>query len=195
VRIWDKELDCPGCPHSGETAVKKPKRRTTRNAVILIGGILCVIVVYLGVFWWAFEPMHLRIRLLCRTNHEALLEACQELAKRVKDGKLEVGKYRFRPWPSRAVARFLQPIRVLRPTYVYIDGDGRVIGEMFGGFSHFGVHAYPEDYPEPFPGFEYGDRKLIPNLWYYDDDCGEDPNFDETIDALIKKYADPDGTR
>lgn len=168
--------------------------RKKRNIAIAATGLVIVAIVYGGIFWWLFEPMHLRVRLLCRTDHQALLEACQELSRQALAGKLLTdAHYRFRPWPSpyRTVSRFPKAIRTLRPTYVYINEDGRVILEMFGGLSHFGVHAYPEAYKRRYPDFKYGDRELVPNLWYYDDDYLKDPEFDQAISAIMTKFRKP----
>ncbi len=166
------------------------RRRIIGNIIIVAG----IAIVSGGAFWWLFEPMHLRIRLLCRTDHLALLEGCQELSRQASAGKLLTDMdYRFRPWPwpYRTVSRFPKAIRTLRPSSIYINEDGRVMVEMFGGLSHFGVYAYPEGYKKKYPEYKYGDRELIPNLWYYDDDYHKDPQFDEAITAIMTRFRKP----
>jgi hypothetical protein len=164
--------------------------RTTRVKLVVIA--VAVTVIGFAIFWWCFEPVHLRVRLLCKTDHQALLEACQDLSRQVASGKLQCRSYRLRPWPwpPRAVSKLPRAIRTLRPTDVSVNHDGRVIVEMFGGFTHFGVYAYPESYEKSFPGFKYGDRQLIPNLWYYDDEYHKDADFDRTIDAIMKRFGE-----
>jgi len=76
----------------------------------------------------------------------------------------------------------------LEPTYIYIDQNGRVMVEMLGGLHHFGVYAYPEDYKYKEPISAYGDKELIPGLWYYNDGYQETPDYGKKIDALIEKY-------
>ena len=163
------------------------KRRAVRLKVTIIiaAAVIGVSGVGIAAFWRWFEPMHVRVRLLCKTNHRTLLEACQELAGQVKEGNLKPDEYRFRSWRSGAAGRFPEPIQALRPTYVLIDEDGRVTIEMFGGLTHFGVHAYPKDYKVRFPGFKYGE--LIPNLWYYDDEYQRDPQFDRSVSKLLER--------
>ena len=131
-----------------------------------------------------------QVRLLCKTDHQTLLEACNELSKQVAKGNLKPGKYSIRRDPDPESARFPQPILDLGPTYVYIDenGSGRVMLAMMGGLGHFGVQAYPEDYQKPsFAGFKFGDKELIPRLWYYDDGYDANPDYYKKIDALIQK--------
>lgn len=135
----------------------------------------------------AFQSVSLRTRILSRADHQALLSACQNLAEQVRTGKLKAGSYQIRPFADPEVSGFPRAIRDLRPAQVLVDRDGRVMVEMFGGLAHFGVYAYPEGYREPFSGFKYGDRELIPNLWYYDDEYYKDPEFDKTVDAIVKK--------
>jgi hypothetical protein len=80
-------------------------------------------------------------------------------------------------------------ILALRPTSIYIDDDtgGAVRVEMLGGLGHLGVEAYPENFKEPWPNFKYGDKELIPGLWYYDDAYDGNPQYDDRVEALLKK--------
>jgi hypothetical protein len=58
--------------------------------------------------------------------------------------------------------------------------------ELHGGFLHYGVIAYPENYIKP-PGSEYGDRKLVDGLWYYDEDYKGNPKYQKKIEELLQK--------
>ncbi|MFH1716052.1 MAG: hypothetical protein ABIF19_01765 [Planctomycetota bacterium] len=123
------------------------------------------------VFFGGHDIEDKQIRLLYKTDHQALLAACRELSKQVTKGELKAGTYWVRGNNrSPEASQFPQPILDLKPNYVYIDENdcGRVMLEMFGGFTHFGVLAYTEDYKKP-TWAEYGDKELIPGLWYYDD--------------------------
>jgi len=128
-----------------------------------------------------------KMRLLSETNHQALLEACRELSRRVSAGDLEPNDYSVRYKPHPETSRFPQQILDIEPTYVIINPDGRMMIELHGGFLHYGVWAYTEDYKAPSKGFEYGDKELIPRLWYYDDGYRDNPEYDKKIDALIQK--------
>ena len=103
------------------------------------------------------ERKVLMTRLLCETDHQA--------------------------------SRFPKVILDLQPRYVHINenNSGRVGIPIFEGFDHFGVNAYTEDYMESGPKHEYGDRELIPGLWYYDDGYIDDPEYDKKIEALMRK--------
>jgi len=131
-----------------------------------------------------------RVRLLCDTDHHALLEACNELSNQVVNGKLKPGKYDILFNPDPEVSKFPREILELRPRYIYIDENdyGRITIEMTGGLDiHFGVYAYTEDFKTPYKSFEYGDKELISRLWYYDDRYKGNPKFDKKIEAMIQK--------
>lgn len=129
-----------------------------------------------------------QVRLLCDTDHQALLKACRELSRRASTGDLKTGHYRVRLNPHSEALHFPQPILDLEPSYVEIDSNGRVMVELYGAFDNFGVFAYPEDYRAPLSNFHYGDKKLIDGLWYYDSDYSEkNPKYQKKIDALIQK--------
>jgi len=126
-----------------------------------------------------------RIHLLCETDYQALLDACIELSKKVDKGELTAGKwYIIRRNPDAEMYGFPKVILDLAPSYIIIKSDGNVIMEMLGGFNHFGISVSPNVSEKPV----FGDRELIPGLWYYDDNYNEDPKYDQKIDRLISKY-------
>jgi hypothetical protein len=127
------------------------------------------------------------VRLLCETDHHVLLEACRELSRRVTTGDLKPQQYNVRLNPHPEASRFPQAILDLEPTYVIINPDGHVMVELHGGFLHYGVMAYPENYEKPIINFKYGDKELIPGLWYYDEDYDGNPKQQKRIEELIQK--------
>jgi hypothetical protein len=134
------------------------------------------------------ELRQLKLRLLCETDYQTLLDACRELSKRANKGDLEYGRYNIRIHPDPEASQFPQLILKLTPNYVFINKDGRVIVEMLGGLIHFGVYAYPENYKYEGPINSFGDKELIHGLWYYDDGYQETPDYGKKIDAFIEKY-------
>ena len=79
-------------------------------------------------------------------------------------------------------------IQDLKPRRCLISYDGYLTLEMEGGMSHFGVWIYPVDYKPPSRNFRYGDRELLPGLWYFDDGYLHNPEYDEKIDELIEEH-------
>lgn len=182
--------------------------KMTRNKKILLIGIALVIAIALSAYYFVpwqelwqgdlsdHEFMQVlykysqkrRVRLLYKTDHQALLGACRELSRRVSVGDLKPGKYLLSGSSRRKeVSQFPQPILDLGPINVFIDYDGRVMLEMAGGLDHFGVSAYPEDYKKPPHTEKLGDKKLIPGLWYYDDGYRDNPEYEKIIEALRPK--------
>jgi hypothetical protein len=184
-------------------------RTRFKKALVIVICIVSLGVVTTYVIWnfvpvpKALEPVimrvmfinaqRLRIKLLYKTDHQALLVACRDLSKRVTNGNMANGPYQLRFGSDRWITGFSRPILDLRPSHVYINSDGRVILEMFGGLDHFGVYAYPEDYKKPPHTEKLGDKKLLDGLWYYDDgyqycDSPEEyEEYDKQIEALRPK--------
>jgi len=134
-----------------------------------------------------------RIDLLCRTDHQTLLDACRELAGREASGELKAKTYHVYPPPAPEVSTFPQAILNLKPSTVTISPGGVVMVAVAGGLDHFGVIAYPEGIEDiaPPPGVEwgaYGDRQLLDGLWYYDDGYENNPKYDKKISAWMERY-------
>ena len=142
-----------------------------------------------------------RVLLLCNTDHQALLNAGREILSQVPEDRL-----RINPTPDgiRHLGDFKfilpeeveipQVVRDLKPYVCLISYGGCLTVEMHGGWdhikremSHFGVNIYPEDYKEPERNFKYGDRELLPGLWYYDEGYLRNPEYDEWIEKLINE--------
>jgi len=147
------------------------KKRTKR--LLMVIGISPLAVAFLwclSMLWaaGAFKAITVKFRLdnlLHHTDYRALLDACRLLMKEGYRGQYNV------EWPNRdpEVDRFPKAILALKPTYVSVQDDGRVVIEMWGGMSHYGVVAYAEDFKEPSEGYVFGNKKLIDGLWFYSD--------------------------
>jgi len=132
-----------------------------------------------------------RVLLLCNTDHQALLNAGREILSRVPKDRLNP-----RPGGPRTLGEFGVPEGVQIPQAIrdlkcgcLISYDGYLTLEMHGGMTHFGVRIYPEDYEKPDRYFKYGDRKLLPGLWYYDEGYIYGPEeYDKRIDELIEEH-------
>jgi hypothetical protein len=145
--------------------------------------------VRLFVSWGVKESQKLCERLLCETDHVTLLEACRNLSRQAKKGEIAPGQYYIRGHPSPESSHLPKPVLDLAPSYIYIDENdsGRILIEMMGGLDHEGVVAYSEDFIKTHKGFVYGDKELIPGLWYYDDGYKDNPNHQKKINDLIRK--------
>ncbi len=84
-----------------------------------------------------------RVRIFCKTDHEALLKACREFSKRAGVGKHESRVYEMGIFSGLSLPR---PIRALRPREVMVCNDGTVHISMYSGWHPFGVWACPEGY-------------------------------------------------
>ena len=132
-----------------------------------------------------------RVLLLCKTDHQALLNAGREILSRVPKDRLNPQPDGIRHLGDIGVPRGVEisrAIRDLKPRGCLISLDGYLTLEMHGGMDHFGVRIYPVDYKEPDRYFKYGDRELIPGLWYYDDGYLHNPEYDKRIENLIEEH-------
>lgn len=121
-----------------------------------------------------------QVLLLYETDHKALLEACRTVMKEAREGKWEYRQYAIRSFPDPNIDKLPESILRLNPTYIWIRPNGLLV-EMLGGLGHFGVTAFSEE------DHEYGDKKLLDGLWYYDDRYREVPDYEKVIESLRPK--------
>jgi hypothetical protein len=140
-------------------------------------------------------------RLLHRTDHHALRDACRDLARRFTEGAignsridilpaelLEEAGHIDRDEYARALKQVPQIILDLEPSSVSIHQD-RVTIVLAGGLTHAGVFAYVS-------GGDAEPRddmiKLIDGLWFYDDgikEAGDD--YTEYLKSLKHEALSP----
>jgi len=84
-------------------------------------------------------------------------------------------------------------IRKLRPHACLINFNGYVVLHMHEGLATFGVKIYPEGFSRSRRYFSYGNRELLPGLWYYDGKYNHDPEYNERIDKIMQegKWEEP----
>jgi hypothetical protein len=139
-----------------------------------------------------------RVLLLCNTDHQALLKAGREILSKIPKDRLN------NPYADGGIfssslnvpegIQIPQAIKDLKSSYVvrYEANDSYVsiylLLKMHWGMDHFGVKIYLEDYKKPRDYFKYGDRELLPGLWYYDDGYIHNPEYDKRIDKLINEH-------
>jgi hypothetical protein len=156
--------------------------------VFFVVCILCVISIHIVLSRAFGSPQKLKVRLLCETDYQELLNSCREFSRQVATGKLNKSFYHIPYKPDPEISHLPQSILKLDPQYISGHTDGTVTVNMIGGLTHFGVIAYPEDYKPPYSNYRYGDKELIPGLWYYDDEIDDKfPSYEKYIDSLIKK--------
>ena len=149
---------------------------------IIILGIMIVPLITL-IFWQIGFPIlfgvggglranMLRKKLLYKTDHKMLLNAGREILSKVPHTKnrTEGGHKISGNFPVPKEVQIPKAIQDLKPHALLMNSNGYLIIEMHGGMAHFGLLVYPEDFNVPFPGFRYGNRKLVEGLWYYDYD-------------------------
>jgi len=174
----------------------KVSKRMVLKAVIglFVVSALSLLLLYLLPYMQLFRLVRMavekdqqkRVRLLSETDPHALLEACRELSREVLAGNLAApNRYIVRPEPVPEVSRFPQLILDLDPMFIETAIDGSIAVGMQGGFHHYGVSAYPQNFEKPSQSFNYGDKKIIDGLWYYED--GYNPKLDKWIEELIQK--------
>ena len=134
-----------------------------------------------------------RVRLLGKTDRAALLSACQELSRQVAAGELAPGRYARHGDRWDPAFELPEVIRELRPSLLRIHADGRVVVGMAAGLSNISAIAYPDGYREGSAGFHYGDRELIPNLWYCDMEYQRKPDHDEVVDEILRRHGGQSG--
>lgn len=164
--------------------------------ILTIGGLFLQKYIFMGIFSY-FGPRRaqkLRVRILCKTDHEALLNAGREILNQslIDEKYFNTDEPRgrgHRVFPIPKEVQLPQIFLDLEPHKIVINSYGYLWMEMHGGMTHFGLNIYPEYFKEPFSGYKYGDRELVPCLWYYDEGYDLFPDdYDKRIDLLIDKH-------
>jgi hypothetical protein len=140
---------------------------------------------------WIKDAQRRRVLLLCDTDHQVLLKAGREILNQAPKDRMNPQPDRIRVLGDIGIPSGVEiprAIQDLKPHVCLISLDGYLTLEMHGGMDHFGVRIYPEDYKEPDRYFKYGDRELLPGLWYYDDGYIHNPEYDKWIDKLINEH-------
>ncbi|MHC4533490.1 MAG: hypothetical protein ACYS6K_06015 [Planctomycetota bacterium] len=138
-----------------------------------------------------------RIRLLYHTDHEELLQAGREILSRgPKDPKnyRYLGPMHIDGFPVPRNVRIPKVVRKLKTHANLINFNGYVVLQMKEGVIGYGVKIYPEGFKAPRSHyFSYGNKELIPGLWYYDEEYRHIAQYDKTIDYIIQKgkYPEP----
>ena len=129
-----------------------------------------------------FKELRMQKQVLCKTDHQALLEACRAVSKQVLTENPEIDDYMI--VPDSVLSKY-PVIRDIGAPQVLVNGIGRVTIAMGSTMWHFGIYAYPEGV-NPSPS-SYGHKELIPGLWYYDVRYDRYEDYDEDIERLLQK--------
>jgi len=154
---------------------------------VLIAGIMfvalspAVLFCSFGVFQM-FKELRMQKQVLCRTDHQALLEACRELSKQVLTENPEIEDYMI--VPDSLLSKY-PVIRDIGAHQVTVSNIGIVTIAMGSTMWHFGIYAYPEGVNPSSSGFPH--KELIPGLWYYDVRYDRYEDYDEDIERLLQK--------
>jgi len=131
-----------------------------------------------------------RVQLLYHTDHEVLLKVGREI---LRQGPKDLKNYRYfgpmhiNGFPVPRGVRIPKVIHKLRPYATLINFNGYVVVQMEQGVVGFGAKIYPEGFKEPHSDFEYGNRELLPGLWYFDYQYSDNPEYDRKVDAIIQR--------
>ena len=122
-----------------------------RYKLIIAIGVVCSIgiVAYFGyaAVRLMYELNRLEARrslILYESDHQALLEACRELSRKVDVGQLKPGCYSLYGTPDPETKQFPQPILDLEPLQVIIEKNGQVNIFMWPSVM-YGLIFFPDE--------------------------------------------------
>ncbi len=182
-------------------------RKTAANKTVIVIVVITLIVSFvvvrskLSMCTFRGSAKHLaqqrRVLLLYHTDHEALLKAGRQILSQGPKDTMNYwyyGPMHIDGFPVPRGVRIPKVIRKLRPHASLINFNGYVVLQMQGGIADFGVRIYPEGFKAPRRYFSYGNRELLPGLWYYDYGYRHNPEYDKRIESVIQngKWEEPD---
>ncbi len=175
---------------------------TTRRVSAKKAVLVMVFIALIGAYVWLVlsepgdSPQDRRVRLLCETDHEALLAAGREILRLGPKDPMKYmprGPIHIDGFPVPRGVPISRVIRKLRPHACLINFNGYVVLQMQEGLKTFGVKIYPEGFKRPRRYFSPGNRKILPGLWYYDRKYDHDPQYNKKIDEIMQtgKWPEP----
>lgn len=132
-------------------------------------------------------------RLLYKTDHQELLNACRDAmkdlkARRFSRAKINTSEVAVDANVAEDLKRMPEAIKRLEPVYVWFEPNNVMVALM-GGLGHSGVRAYAEGAA---PLAAEDEIKLIDGLWYYDDGLREGgPEYRKYLKSLEKEALSP----
>ena len=174
------------------------KRLFSKRKIVILASILLVAIITTGLLLAAFHPKGIGVvtyfgvimpfresfgqkRLLCATDHQALLNECKTLSRQTQRGERDILII-----PDSELSRF-PVIHKLGSREVTLSPNEMVSVEFGGTMRHFGVQAYPEDCRKPSENSLDNEIELVPGLRYYDDEFNRQKDYDEIVEELLRK--------
>jgi hypothetical protein len=180
------------------------KRLFSNRNIIILSSVLFAILITISVvgilFVWCLGPVLIighgvvgsfqdelrQGRLLCRTDHQALLAECRQLHRQLSAENPDIKRQEYIKVSDSELSKF--PLIRRLGGRVFASLNGAVWIELGTTWRHFGVSAATDDLlSRSSPGGSFGNRELVPGLWYYDDAYNRNKNYDQTIDHLLKR--------
>jgi hypothetical protein len=166
-------------------------------AIVIIAGLVSIDTP-LSIFKLAaIRATQMRVRLLHETDHQALLKDGREILSKVQPIERQIKKGHaysgYVPVPKdvkdMGLPKTMRKLKLRSVGIRQINHQIYLTIEMHGGMDHFGVNIYPEDFNDlDVPTFfSYGNRELVPGLWYYDEGYVHNPQFDQIVSEAIQK--------
>jgi len=139
----------------------------------------CFFMLFLGI-----QEGRMQEQVLCKTDHQALLEACRTLSKQVlAENPISEWVADYMIVPDSELSKYTV-IRDIGAHQVTVSDVGIVTISAGGTMWHFGVRAYPECFK---PSYNDKEKELVPGLWYYDDRYNRYKDYDKDIERLLQK--------
>ena len=136
--------------------MKGNKRVFSKRRNIIVLSIILPAVLFVGIFFVVLSPtvlfcsfsvfqtfkeLRMQKQVSCKTDHQALLEACRVLSKQVLTENPEIEYYMI--VPDSVLSKY-PVIRDIGAHQVRVNSSGRVTIAMGSTMWHFGIYAYPE---------------------------------------------------
>jgi hypothetical protein len=156
-------------------------------ASVLIVGVVVVVLSPVVLFccfsvFQTEKELRMQKQVLCKVDHQALLETCRVLSKQILTENPDLRDYMI--VPDSVLSKY-PVIRDIGANHVTVSRIGIVRIDMGSTMWHFGIFAYPDGINPSSSGFPH--KELIPGLWYYDVRYDRYEDYDEDIERLLQK--------
>jgi hypothetical protein len=143
--------------------------------ILLLVLIISITIALIFPLYWpvsSYSIKYSRRQLFEKTDYHELLNAGRNILSKavIEKGIAEDGKKYSRLVIPKDVKipNIIRRLKLIGNPQTIITDYGCLKIFLGNRLGNFGVIIYPDDFKEPYGNFKYGDKELLPGLWYYD---------------------------
>jgi len=163
----------------------------TKYSLYVFGLVIILVLIFPHVFvslLFNSDIDYSRKKILHETDYQKLLEAGREILSKAEIDKVIDNEYtRYKLPGDIKIPKIVRRLKLIGSPFLSLaDGYLALFIDISNRSSYVQVIIYPEDFNEPYEYFYFGDKELLPGLWYNDEEYHYDPNgYDKIVQSIM----------